>query len=141
MNDIRMALRQLLLADATVSGLVGGYRIHTVRIPQGQTEPSVVLIRITEDGHYVMEGSAGISQTRMQVDCWATHADLAVQLANAVYDQLSGFRGAVAMGNNSPPDSVELHGAFLQQGREDYDSTAELYRMSRDYIIWYRENG
>jgi hypothetical protein len=29
-------------------------------------------------------------------------------------------------------------GTFLDQGREDFDQVAELFRMSRDYIVFYR---
>jgi len=139
MKDIRPALRALLLGDATVSGLVGGVRIHVVRLPQGQRAASIVLSRISEGADYHMAGASGLAQTRMQVDSWAEDPDDAATLGNAVYDRLSGFRGPVSWGSNSPQDEIQIGGIFFDQGREDFDDVSELYRMSRDYLIWYAE--
>lgn len=137
MKDIRPALRSFLLGDPTVSSLVGGVRIHAVRLPQGQRNPSIVYNRVSEGADYTNDGDSGLTQARIQVDAWATHQDSAVELADAVYNRLTGHRGTVAFGSGSPQDEIAVRGVFLQQGREDYDSTAELYRMSRDYLVWY----
>jgi hypothetical protein len=136
MKDIRPALRLFLLDDVTVSGLVGGTRIFPIRMPQGEKNTSLVYNRITEASDYHMLGSSNLEQTRMQMDSWATRPDAASELANAVHDRLSGHAGIVTVGG-TPQVSVEFQGAFLVSGREDYDDTAELFRMSRDYLIWY----
>lgn len=138
MKDIRPALRALLLGDAMVATISGG-RIYPVRLPQGQRLASIVYNRISELGDYHMLGPSGLAWARMQIDCWAEKQDDAVTLANAVYDRLSGFRGIVLFGSNSPLDQIDIKAIFLDQGREDYDEIAELYRMSRDYIIRYAE--
>ena len=130
MKDIRLALRSYLLADPTISSLVGGYRIHHVRLPQDQVEPSVVYNKISEFGDYNMDGDSGLGHLRMQIDSWAQNSDAATELANAVYDGLSGARPMV--------DSVFLMGAFVDSGRDDYDSANMLYRSSRDFMLWYR---
>lgn len=139
MKDIRPALRALLLGDATVSSLVGGVRIHNIRMPQGQKTASIVYNRISENGDYHMAGPSGLAHARFQIDSWALTADAAVALGNAVYDRLSGFRGPITWGSNSPVDQIEINGIFLDQGREDFDEVSELYRLSRDYIVWYAE--
>lgn len=139
MKDVRMALRAILLSDATVSALVGGNRIMPIRLEQGQKNASIVYNRITEEGHYQMNGPAGIGQARMQVDSWGSLPSAAVELANAAYDRLSGFQGVVAWGSSSPQEEIRVHGIFLESGREDYDAIADMYRMSRDYMIWYEE--
>ena len=133
MKDIRPALRQYLLDDPTVSGLVGGVRIHNTRLPQDQVSPSIVYVKVSETGDYHMQGDSGLGQVRMQVDAWAQNADAATELANAVYDRLSGARDTVTVGS----DFVNIRGSFLANGRDDYDAVAKLYRVSRDYIIWY----
>jgi hypothetical protein len=133
MKDIRSALRTFLLADPAVSSLVGGQRIYPIRLEQDQTEPSVVYVKVSETGDYHMEGDSGLGQVRMQVDSWAERADVASELANAVYDRLSGARDTVTVGS----DFVNIKGAFLANGRDDYDNIAKLYRISRDFIVWY----
>lgn len=133
MRDIRPALRTFLLDDPAVSALVGGDRIHAVRMPQDQVEPSVVFIKISEFGDYNMASDSGLGHLRMQIDSWAQNSDAATELANAVYDRLTG--AATMMG------SVNVLGAFLDSGRDDYDSVTRLFRSSRDFMIWYGAGG
>lgn len=129
MKDIRPALRTFLLDDPAVSALVGGSRIHHVRMPQDQVEPSVVYNKISEFGDYNMAGDSGLGHMRMQVDSWAQNADAATQLANAVYDRLTGAREVMS--------GVTVRGVFLDSGRDDYDDVVKLFRSSRDFMIWY----
>lgn len=133
MKDIRIALRTLLLADPAVNALVGGFRIHNVRMPQDQVEPSLVFVKVSETGDYHLMGDSGLGQMRMQLDAWSQNADLSTELSNAVYDRLSGARETV----NFDSQFINLRGAFVVNGRDDYDDVAQLFRASRDYIVWY----
>jgi Protein of unknown function (DUF3168) len=132
MNDIHPAFRTFLLADPTINALVGGVRLHHLRLPQDQVEPSVVFLKVSETADYHLLSDSGLSQLRMQVDSWAQDPDTATQLANAVYDRLTGERGAM--------DSIEVRGIFLLNGRDDYDDVTRLFRISRDYNIFYGAN-
>lgn len=133
MKDLRPALRTYLLDDPVISGLVGGVRIHHARLPQNQVEPSVVYFKVSETGDYHMQGDSGLGQTRMQIDAWAQTSDAATELANAVYDRLSGAKPIVSIGS----DFVNIKGSFLAAGRDDYDDVARMFRISRDFIVWY----
>src|SRR5262245_59747961 len=133
MKDIRPALRTFLLNDPTVNGLVGGYRIHKARLPQDQVEPSVVYIKVSETGDYHLAGDSGLGQVRMQIDSWAQNSDAATELANAVYDRLTGARDTVDFDSQF----INLRGVFLANGRDDYDEITQLFRASRDFILWY----
>lgn len=73
----------------------------------------------------------------MQIDCWAQTLDAAVALSNQVHNELTGFRGTVLYGSNSPQDSIVIHAVFHEQGRDEYDATAKLHARRRDYFIWY----
>ncbi len=133
MKDIRPALRTYLLADPTISGLVGGYRIHHQRLPQDQVEPSVVYLKVSEQGDYHMQSDSGLNQMRMQVDAWAQSTDAATELADAVHDRLSGARVRI----DYDSEFINLRGSFVINGRDDYDDVTQLFRISRDYILWY----
>jgi hypothetical protein len=139
MKDVRPALRLFLLADVTVSGLVGGTRIFPIKMPQGEKSDSVVYHRVTETADYHMQGSSGLAQARIQIDAWSTRPDGASQLANAVHDRLSGHAGDFSFGASSPQDVLDFEAIFQVAGREDYDADADMFRMSRDYLVWYRE--
>lgn len=132
-RDLRPALRAFLLADASIVAMVGA-RVHPVRLPQGQKEPSVVYHRISALGDHNMAGPSGLSQVRMQVDCWAASSDTAAELSDLVKARLDGFRGPMP---GSPP--VEVQGIFFDNEREDFDAGMELYRMSRDYVVFFEE--
>ena len=60
----------------------------------------------------------------MQIECASRpRGDGSVSLADAVHDLLSGFRGVVEYGSNSPPDFVKFQGIF--------HSTAAISSMIR----------
>lgn len=139
MKDIRLAFRALLLADPTVSSLVGGSRVYPVRPPQTQRAPSLVYLRIIDFSDYHMLGDSGLQRTSMQLDAWADTHDAAVLLADSAHDVLSGFRGRAIYGSNSPQDYVDIRGLFQTIGRDLTDDTTQMYRMSRDYQIAYAE--
>lgn len=139
MKDIRAALRALMLANGAVSSAVGASRIFTGTLPQGQTSLSVVQNLVTEGTDYIMRGASGLAEMRIQIDCWGQTQDLAVDLANKVKDAISGYRGTQLYGSSSPQNSVVIQGIFADQGGDDYDSTAQLHRRRRDYIVRYEE--
>jgi hypothetical protein len=132
MKDIRPALRSLLLSDPTVSGLVGGVRIHSTVLPQGQRLASIVYTRISGVFPFELDASAGIVQNLMQVDSIAISSDEANNLANAAHDVLSGFKGEV--------NTVIIQGIWQTNERDLFDSVTGMHRVSRDYSIWFVEN-
>lgn len=129
MNDVRVALRSLLLSDPTVNGLVGGSRIYPVQAQQGIVDPHIVYFRVSEQEDYHLQGASGLNQTRFQFDSWAQTADQADTLARAAHDVLDGFKGAV---------SDVLQQITIALARENYDSVAKLFRSGRDYFVWFR---
>lgn len=136
--DIRPGLRAYLLGDNAIAALVGT-RIHPVKLPQGQTQPSIVYSRISAIGEHHMQGSSGLARPRIQIDCWAQSADIATALGNLVKERIDGFRGQMEFGGNSPADIIAVQGVFFDNERDDYDDAAQLYRLSRDYFVWYEE--
>lgn len=138
MKDIRLALRDYLLDDATIAAAVG-QRVVPVRIPQGVTQPTIVYNRISGNSDYHSQGSSGLVTTRIQIDAWAKTHNEAVRVADLVKDRIGGLRGTVDFGSVSPADDIVIHGVFHESEREDFDDGVDMYRMSRDYTVWYAE--
>lgn len=134
MKDIRPALREFLLGDATVAGLVAA-RVYPIKIPQGVNQASVVYTRISGVGDYKMEGPTGWAHPRIQIGAWAPTADAAVAVANAVKDRIDGFTGVMGSGGNA----VTVQGVFQADEREMYDDDVKLHGVSRDYFLHYEE--
>ncbi len=133
-KDIRPALRAFLLADTGIAAVVGT-RVYPIKIPQGVNAASIVYTRISGRGIYHMGGPSGLAMPRYQVEAWAPKADDATTLANLIKDRIDGFRGVMGAG----AEAVTVQGVFLLDEREDYDDTAKLHRMSRDYAIDFEE--
>jgi hypothetical protein len=140
--DVRSALRAFLVADSTITAVVGSgddARVYPIRLPQGVVQPSVVYTRVSGEGDYHTRGPSGLMRPRVQIDCWAQRVDVATSLANLVKARLDGFQGAWSYGSDSPQAEIDVHGVFLEAEREQYDDAMKLYGVSRDYFIWHQE--
>lgn len=130
MKDLRPELRTFLLADAALLAAVAS-RVYLIKLPQGTTADSIVYNRISGAGDYVMSGLSGFTQHRYQIDAWSQTGDGADTLANLIRDRLDGYKGTMG--------TIKVHGVRMVEQREDYDDTAKLYRVSRDFMIAFAE--
>jgi hypothetical protein len=136
---IESAIRAILLADSTVSGLVGT-RIYTGTMPQRATFPLVTLKKVDKVSDLTLSDAVGPNTLRVQVDCWAQDgagtagADNVRALADAVNgsdDQsncgpLHGYKGT------SAGQRINLLRLLIERSTE-YESETQLYRVSADY--------
>jgi hypothetical protein len=136
--DVRPGLRNHLLTDANIAALVST-RIFPVRNAEGNRNDCIVYIRILENESYHFIGRTGLCGARFQIDSWSLSTDKANQIANLVKERISGFSGVWNYGASSPSDIVNVQGVFMQTGFEDVDAETLMYRMSRDYMIWYED--
>jgi hypothetical protein len=138
LKDIRPALREFLLDDAAISAAVGGTRVFPLVLPQGIIDTSIVYTRISGIGDHHMQGPSGLNRPRYQIDAWAESIDDAIVLADQIKQRIDGFSGTMLFGA-SPQSGVDIRGIFFVDEREDFDNDAHLYRVSRDYMIWFEE--
>lgn len=130
MKDVRPAIRTLLINNAAVSAIIG-QRVYPNQLPQGVRSPSVVYNRITGRAEYTLAGSGGLLEDLFQIDSIAVDSDSATNLALAVHDALSAFKG--------PISGVTVRGIFRQNLRDLFDEAVQLNRMAGDYVVWYAE--
>lgn len=137
--DIRPAIRAHLLADQSVSNIVGT-RVFPIQLPQGVIQPSIVYHVIDETEGYHYQGPIGLVAARLQIDSLSRSSDEATTLSTLAKERLGGFAGVLSFGSNSPQDSVEVQLIqFLNTQPEDYDNDLQLYTKRRDYMVWFRE--
>ena len=134
-KDIRPALRIFLLGYAPINSAVGGSRIYAVKMPQGVVADSIVYNRVSGGGTYIMDGLSGFTIQRFQFDVWSSSVDSANTLADHIRDRMDGYRGNMISG----AVTIQVHGIFMIDQRDDYDDTVQLTRMSRDYSIAFKE--
>lgn len=143
-KNVRKAIFALLQADSTVSSIVvsgSQTRIYPIQLAQGVTAPSLVYHVVSENTDYNISHSSGLVMSRIQIDAYALTQSVAFDLADAVKDVLSGFRGIVAYGSNSPQDTITIRGIFGDNGRDLFTDASKLYSFQRDYLVWFAEFG
>ncbi len=84
--------RALLLADADVVSQVAA-RVNFGAHPQGDPLPAIVLNTISDREHMSMNSATGLSQGRVQVDCYAHSYGEAKRISRAAKAVLHGYRG------------------------------------------------
>ena len=90
----------------------------------------IVLYRISGGDDYTMSGRTGYTQTRVQVDCYASSVGAAKLLGRQVKAALSGYR------------SGAIKGAFLSNERDLSPETTDadtIGRVSLDFFIHHQE--
>jgi len=131
MTTIAEGLRTLILADTTVSGLIGA-RMYPVILPQAAVMPALTYQYITGDSVLSNDGPTGLEHPFFQVDAWGeTYASMNA-LFEAVRILLNGFQGDAG--------GVSVQGIFLARKRDLYDDQGKLYRRVADYGIWNEES-
>jgi hypothetical protein len=136
--NIRAALRSYLLADSGIAAVVTA-RVFPLKMPQGETRASIVFTRVSGLSGVTSSGAERVARPRIQIDCWASDPDAAASLADLVKERIEGFTGTVQWDENSPGNAVKIQGVFMDMEREDFDDVAKLYRVSRDYMVWFEE--
>lgn len=120
-----MAVEKLVLA-ALLDDAPPGYptlaenRVYALRLPKNTTFPALSFQRISSEPVNSLDGSSGLDQVRLQVDCWAETYDQAKRLAAEVRDALEA--GSFK--------------ALLATERDDFEEEARLYRVSSDFMLW-----
>lgn len=134
MSALEEALRTRLLADSTVSGLVGT-RIFPLVIPQGQALPAIAYQRISGVREHTHAGASGLAHPRIQYACVAETFTQARAVADAVRQRLDGFAGVIG--------SVTVESIMIQNQMDNYnlsaDNEASSYTTWLDFVVWYEE--
>jgi hypothetical protein len=141
MADVFSLLRAYLMADATISGLVGP-RIYPIKPPQAATFPLVTMQQIAEESfpHKRGGGIGGIEKPHYQIDAWVREAGVpafekARELARAVRARLDGFSGVLAEGGESYRVDIQFETA---RDLFEENTGGGFYRRSSDYVIGHR---
>lgn len=121
MADIRGAIRSILAADGTVSGLVG-VRIRGVKLAQNETRPVLRLAMLPGTDHWAMGTTPDHTWRAFQVDCYDDDLAGCVTLATAVRAALNGYSGT--------SESVVIQHIELEPGTDEpFDENTEDFRI------------
>jgi hypothetical protein len=125
------ALRALLTSSAAVTELVPAARIAWDSAPQGAGFPLIVLRVVSGFDEAHMQGPNGMTQARIQADCYALTPAAARAVSRAVRDCLHFYRGG---------DLLGVFHAGTRSGREGGSNEAERpFYVGLDFTLTWRE--
>jgi hypothetical protein len=124
------ALRSALLANVGLAALTST-RIYWVNRPQGTALPAVVLHRISGQPDMHMTGPSGLTESRVQADCYGATYAASVGLARALEAALSGYSGTIS--------GIKFSSITIDGIRSDYEGAEpdEIYSTSLDLMAWH----
>ncbi len=106
-----------LLTGATAAGA----RVYPMTAPDAVASPYITYQRISSNTENVMSGDSGLTNTRMQIDVYATTYAQATSIAA----QINALMAAWSVQN-------------VSIGSQDfYEDPVQLFRVSSDYSIWH----
>lgn len=122
MTTLAQDLRDHLLADATITGLVST-RLYPTRLPDDVTLPAGVYQRIATR-HELASGNVPVIRARIQIDWWSTRYLDVETLGDATHAALD------------MASATGLAAAFPEDDDDTYDEAAHLYRRRLDFSVW-----
>lgn len=130
---MQSAFRAILQGAPTVTAFCGE-RIDWVERVQGDPYPAILMHLIGDAAGHTLKGSDGLSNGRVQVDCYAEDYADAADLAKAVGLVLDGYR------------QDGFRGIFLDARRDNSERGANEadrpFRVTLDFLThWRSSNG
>lgn len=138
MSDWRPAFRERLAQGIFLRPLVAERVRHGWR-PQGDEMPAVTFMAVATSQGHTLEEADGLPSVRIQVDSWATTAENAAEVAEAVRLTLDGFRGMMQ------PGDVFVQSLFMEDGgRDEYlppqsGQGRGVHRVTQDFALSYEQ--
>ena len=106
-----------LLSGATAAGA----RVYPMTAPDGVLKPYITYQRISANSENVLSGASGLTNTRMQIDVYASTYGEACAIASEVAALMAAW-------------SVQNVSVLSQ---DFYEDPVKLFRVSSDYSIWH----
>ena len=122
------SLTSRLLADATVSSLVGT-NIYPVVLPETMPDsPLITYRKISDVTGYTLSGQAIIYKARIEYNAWSSTYSDAKAVAAAIQASLEGFAGTLG-------DVFICFIACAGVNTDGLDEDSRLYRVQQDFLI------
>ena len=127
---MEIAFRALLTGSAAVTALAPASQINFGTHPQGKPFPAIVLNLVSDAGGHTLTGVDGLSNGRVQVDCYADDYGAAKTLSHAVRAVLDAYSGGGFSG---------IFHTATRDGREGGTNEADRpFRVSLDFLTHWR---
>ena len=131
--SLEKAVRAVLIADGTVTGLVAS-RVYPQRRPQGTAVPAVVYSNVFQETNQALATQGGIKRTRLSIEVIDNTYGDTKTLRNAVESALINYSGTT---QGETINSLRLESAVDIDETNDPASDFGYFRTILDFIIWH----
>jgi gamma-glutamyltranspeptidase len=132
--SLEKAVRSILIADATVTGLVAS-RVYPQRRPQGTAVPAIVYSNVFQETNEALATQGGIKRTRLSVEVFdKTYGDTKT-LRNAVESALINYTGTT---QGETIDSLRLESTVDIDESNVPAGDFGYFRTILDFVIWHK---
>lgn len=118
-------IHHVLSNDTELINLLGGVKIHPVRLPQDENYPAIVYSIISKSGTDTKDGPGGLDNTRIQIDAHAATYTKITDISERVRELLDGVSSVFE-------NTVIQYVKFLN-ATDFYNDDRELYQQSLDF--------
>ncbi len=135
---IETALFSHLSVQAGITALVST-RVYATVPPSDPTYPFITFQIFSDVPEHDMSGAVGLTQVKVQIDAWAFLVAEQQAIAEAVRNELDGFRGALGT------EALAIRSCFLDsrntfQEPDKQGKNLPVHRSSLDFSIWHVES-
>lgn len=132
---IEEGIAKLVQSDPTVLALcpTGGFYST---LPKGQPLPSWSYIVVSEVTQYTLIARTDLTERRLQIDMYGMKGADVLNLARAIDNVLSGYRGTL-----TDPDATVVQGCFRSNELDFFDADSRTYRRMLEYELQYNNLG
>jgi len=132
--SLEKAVRSILIADATVTGLVSS-RVYPQRRPQGTAVPAIVYQNVFQATNEALATQGGIKRTRLSVEVFDKTYGATKTLRNAVESALINYTGTT---EGETIDSLRLESAVDIDESNEPGGDFGYFRTILDFVIWHQ---
>lgn len=115
---ISVGLQTLLLAQSSVTDIVGTAGVFVTIAKQSASKPYVVIDRVNDEKHGTLGGYLGAKHCEVEIECWDTTPQDAAALADIISDFLDDYTGTA--GDETILESTQVdHGDNFSKPKDN----------------------
>lgn len=126
--SVEKDLRTYMLSRAAINTLIDT-RMYAIKLRQNPTLPAVTYNRISSVRRRSHSGDSNLTRPRIQYSSFAETYEAAVEVADAIEDEMKSFSGTAGSSN--------IYAAIVENRIDLLDPESKYYMIAIDLMIQY----
>lgn len=123
----------VMLVESEIAPFAPPQTSYLAQLPKDQATPAWTYRFVSIKPNYTLTSARpGLTMRRMEIESFANNAADALNLADAIDNVLSGYRGTLA-----DPDRTVVDSCFQSDLEDFFDEERRSYRRVFEYQLWF----